>query len=333
MLFLMTAYVVFIAVILGVIIPNFSEAVLYTMLTSPWFLVFQQVMVLIFPLGLWLFLRREKLTLPNAKLGGTNIILIIFLCVFLQPLMMLLSGIMSMFFANPVGDVVNTMMEQPMWLLILAIAVTPAICEELVFRGYIQSAYKNRSFKKAALINGLFFGIIHMNMQQFPYAFAMGIIFAYMVHYTRSIRAGILAHFLINASQITLAVAVSRYVAEINNAAEVPDVLPGALDAYGLYAPAEYLTRLEQLTALVSVGFIALMATPFVIILFRVFISHNRQRNIKADMEQALGAELTEPAAEELLETNQEPQGMKFRLLKHIDPFMIAVVIVFILLL
>ncbi|MCL2215665.1 MAG: CPBP family intramembrane metalloprotease [Defluviitaleaceae bacterium] len=306
MLFLLFFRVIFILTFGLVVIPAISPGVARTVFGSPWFIIFQQVMVFILPLGIWLFLTKEKLTeyVPNMKLGKINIIFIFFLSIFLQPIMMLLSGISGLFFPNQVGAMVGGMAAQPLWLMLLALAVTPAICEEIVFRGYIQSAYRNLPFTVSALLNGLFFAMIHLSLQQFLYAFAMGVIFAYMVHYSRSIRAGILMHFIMNASQISLARLVRISVPE------------------SLAAPPQRISFAEQLHALMGMGVIALVAAPCVVILFRSFLSHNRQRNIEYDMQKEIWQEPIESSAEA-----EASNPTRFR---YIDPFIPAVVALYV---
>jgi membrane protease YdiL (CAAX protease family) len=53
-------------------------------------------------------------------------------------------------------------------LSVLALAVTPAICEELFFRGYIQKSFAlNLSPRKAILISGIVFALFHMEWFNF----------------------------------------------------------------------------------------------------------------------------------------------------------------------
>lgn len=54
-------------------------------------------------------------------------------------------------------------------------------------------------------MDGLIFGIIHMNPNQFVYAFAMGTLFAYVVYITNSIFASMICHFLFNGTSTSLA--------------------------------------------------------------------------------------------------------------------------------
>ena len=224
-------------------------------MASPWFLIVYQLIIFMIPLTLWLLLRKERFkpNMPNWKLGGKNILLITALSFLLQPAMMMLSAISSMFFPNTVSEMIYGFTHYPILLTIVAIAVTPAICEEVVFRGYIQSRQRG-SIKKIALLNGLFFAIIHFNLQQFAYAFAMGIIFAYFVYYSRSIWAGILPHFIINAAQATL----GRWAFSIEQVEPVPEP--------------------QMSEVLMGLGIVVLVLLPVVIILFRLFVRHNRWR-------------------------------------------------------
>ena len=354
MLFLIIYFITFFLVISLIVFPLLNHLlydhgfVTAEVISSPWFLIFQQIMTLLVPLGIWLLIHKEKLSvhLPNMKLGSVNILIIVFLSIFIQPAMMLISGISGLFFPNEIAGLVGGMAVHPYWLLLLAVAVTPAICEEIVFRGYLQSAYSDRPFKKAALLNGLFFAIIHLNAQQFLYAFAMGVIFAYVVHYTRSIRAGILSHFIINGSQVSLmrlASWLEGFALEIGELAGV--------DTTEIATQAEMIaytgvTFEMQIQAIASIGIIALFTTPCAAIIFRTFISHNRQRNMQYDMRQLFGKKSveTETADNETVSEIQIPEievpatalsddtppFTPYRPRPKYDPFAIAVVVIFI---
>jgi len=305
---------------------------------SPWgIIIFPQMIGLMLPLVIWLTFKRESIHqhMPMVKLGSTNIILIIFMSIFLQPLMMLISGISGLFTPNLVGDAVGGMVRQyPWWLLMLAIAVTPSIIEEILFRGYIQSVYKDRPFRRAAIINGLFFGIMHINLQQFFYAFVMGIIFAYMVHYTRSVVAGMLSHFIMNGIQVTLIyfsmqMPISEYLHESN--AYYNDGYNASMFAIS-----------DEFLGILSIGVIALIATPCAYVLFRAFRTYNRQRNVKYDLQEAfnntnnsISAKTEGSLAEFIKALPTEPEETsKFKhFLSQIDPFAIAAVVIFVILL
>ena len=310
-----------------------DEILFFNIATSPWFTIFGQLIGLLLPLLIWLALKRDKLSnhFPRMKLDSTNIILIIFMSIFLQPAMMFVSGFTSLFFNNTVSEFLGEMTQHPLWLLLLAVAVTPSIVEEILFRGYIQSAYssdKSRPFRSIALINGLFFAIIHFNLQQFSYAFIMGIIFAYMVYYTRNVWSGILAHFIMNGTQVTMFYLLTR----LTNYLPPPETtIATEQPLYPIYIPAEVMV-------VIVMGFIALIATPCAYVLYLNFRTHNRQRNIEHDMKQALQSKTdfnnnTETTMQPIVildKFTQESETTETSKPLIINPFTIAVVVLFI---
>ena len=75
------------------------------------------------------------------------------------------------------------------------------IIEELMFRGIIYNELKNKySNMKSILIATIFFAVIHMNIIQILYAFALGFILIFVYEKYKNIKAPIILHM---ASNIT----------------------------------------------------------------------------------------------------------------------------------
>ncbi len=97
-----------------------------------------------------------------------------------------------------------------LWLLFL-VAVTPAICEEVVFRGVLLSGSARR-FSPAGVIlfNGAVFGLFHLTPQTafrfLPTAW-LGVLLAYVAWRTRSIWLPMGMHFLNNGVILIFTVA------------------------------------------------------------------------------------------------------------------------------
>lgn len=83
-------------------------------------------------------------------------------------------------------------------VLVLAIAVTPAIFEELFFRKAMIDYMSQYGTKIAWILSSLFFGIIHMNLSQALFAFVAGLIFGGIYLYTKDIKLTMLIHFINN---------------------------------------------------------------------------------------------------------------------------------------
>ena len=84
------------------------------------------------------------------------------------------------------------------FLSIIRIAIIPAIAEEFVFRGAILNLLKPYGKKFAILASSLLFGLLHGNVDQFIFAFLIGLYFAYIAYETESIIPSIIMHFLNN---------------------------------------------------------------------------------------------------------------------------------------
>jgi len=130
----------------------------------------------------------------------------------LHPLTVELQMSLQWFFPKPPPGLAETMelmssKNQPLWLVLLAFAATPALCEELAFRGFLLSGFR-RSGKVglAIALSSLTFGIIHMIPQQVFNAALLGVVLGTICVRSRSLMPCVAFHFVYN----TLAVLHGR---------------------------------------------------------------------------------------------------------------------------
>lgn len=92
------------------------------------------------------------------------------------------------------------------------IALVPAICEELFFRGIVQKfAYSFLKRKWAAiLVSGLLFALLHFTLYEFIPIFLAGMLLAWVYQNTGCIWLNILLHFLNNGLQVVIAYFIIR---------------------------------------------------------------------------------------------------------------------------
>jgi sodium transport system permease protein len=98
-------------------------------------------------------------------------------------------------------------------LSVLAIAVAPGVCEELLFRGLVLHALRGRLGTAAAVVvSALLFGAIHLDfsgsgptLYRVPFAVAVGVGFALLRLRTGSLVPAMLAHALVNATTFAAA--------------------------------------------------------------------------------------------------------------------------------
>lgn len=90
-------------------------------------------------------------------------------------------------------------------LLAVALAMTPGLCEEFMFRGVLLGGLeRSTDTKKAILLSAILFGLAHMNLQQLLVAFVLGLVIGYLYVKTRSIWPGILYHTTHNALMVLM---------------------------------------------------------------------------------------------------------------------------------
>ena len=83
-------------------------------------------------------------------------------------------------------------------LRIIFMAILAPIFEELVFRKVLIDHTRKYGDQIAILFSGLAFGLFHMNLYQFFYAFALGMFFAYIYTKTSDIKYTIIMHMVFN---------------------------------------------------------------------------------------------------------------------------------------
>lgn len=176
------------------------------------YLVLPQILLLILPTIIYFIItkRSVKDTLRLNKIGVKSIVIVIGIGFLAQPIAMFLSLITQFVFPNRISQVVSSLNSIPLIIRLGVIALTPAICEEVTMRGVVLAGYENVSIKKSAIMTGMFFGMLHLDGNQLLYAFAIGVIFAYLVRITNSIFASMICHFTINGSQVVISDLASK---------------------------------------------------------------------------------------------------------------------------
>lgn len=120
---------------------------------------------------------------------------------------------------------INSVMDGA--IVIAVVAITPAVCEEVMFRGYIQKSFelKYKPFF-GALITAIFFGLYHFN----PYAFLpltlLGFYLGYAVYKSDSILVPIILHFINNLSAVVLFLVFGKSELEQSKAITSAELTP-----------------------------------------------------------------------------------------------------------
>ncbi|MDF2615109.1 MAG: ABC-type transport system, permease [Clostridia bacterium] len=89
--------------------------------------------------------------------------------------------------------------ESNLFLSLIVVAVLPAICEEVFYRGFLVTAFKGKeSNKRAIILSSILFGLMHIDFIRVIPTAILGLTLAYAVCKTGSIIIPMMMHFLNN---------------------------------------------------------------------------------------------------------------------------------------
>jgi sodium transport system permease protein len=91
-------------------------------------------------------------------------------------------------------------------LNLLLVAATPAVCEEVLFRGVVLRGLATRLAPSAAIVlTGVLFGLFHLDIWRLLPSTVLGILLSWVALETRSLVPSMIIHFCNNAVLVTLA--------------------------------------------------------------------------------------------------------------------------------
>jgi len=115
----------------------------------------------------------------------------------------------------------NLLMADNLPVMIVIMAVFPAICEEVVFRGVTYYTFERFGTARIAiLLSGIIFGLFHIDPIRIPITIGMGIALAYACWRSKSIFVPMLMHFCNNAYSAVISALSSQLTSELTEEAE-----------------------------------------------------------------------------------------------------------------
>jgi membrane protease YdiL (CAAX protease family) len=159
------------------------------------------------------------------------------------------------------GEVAD-FMSKGMLISILLVAVTPAICEELLFRGMIQRGIERLGPGWGIFLSGLLFGLFHFDFQRLAAQALIGFIAAYAVYRTGSIVNGMILHFMNNAMLTLLA----NYAAKSNPGGGTQIVTDPFATAEFIQLAQQYGMTLDQLLGVMAIVLAVILAASVLVI-------------------------------------------------------------------
>ncbi len=138
----------------------------------------------------------------HEKIKIEEIIIIVIFAWVCMPVSSFLNVVTMLFSDNMVAGSITDLSGNLFIVNVVMIAVLPAVLEELTYRGMFFYGLRGYGVVASAVVSGFLFGINHMNINQFAYAFLLGIVFALMDEVSDSIFASMIMHFVFNFNTV-----------------------------------------------------------------------------------------------------------------------------------
>lgn len=190
------------------------------------FQMLSTLFIFLLPVAGWLWIRKKSWgeTMRFGRLKGPLLLLALIFPIVATPLVMSLSALNELLplpeWALALERSAETAVEQMLavsdWATLLfnllVVAVVPAVCEEIFFRGAIQPIFCRVAGNShlGIWITALIFSLIHMQLEGLLPRLALGALLGYMYHYSRSLSMPILAHGMNNALGVLSYFAATR---------------------------------------------------------------------------------------------------------------------------
>lgn len=180
-------------------------------------LMFTQLLIMV-PSFVFLLVFKCDLSqwVPFKKLRPGTIALTVLFTFLTMPLISLINVFSQLFTTNTAIEMSGDFMDMPVVMTVFMVGFFGPFCEEFTFRGIIFGGLRKHGFVfAAAVVSGLYFGLMHLNLNQFSYALVLGVIFALLVEATGSIWGSVIAHAVINTWNVLLMILMDKAGSEM----------------------------------------------------------------------------------------------------------------------
>lgn len=109
------------------------------------------------------------------------------------------TGLIGSLTGRPPAPLVDEMMNAlPLSIELVCVCGLGPLCEELLFRGLLAGRLARYGQAPGAFVSALLFGLYHANLEQFFYAFLLGLLLAYVYYRTGMLRFPVALHMVMN---------------------------------------------------------------------------------------------------------------------------------------
>ena len=235
------------------------------MATSPWAMwlgTFSPMYLIGIPTGLWMMRKLPAEAPQESRLDKKNFLIFFVIGLFLMYagnfMGIFLSGFLS---GGTAENSLDTYAMDNHPLKVLFMVVLAPLLEEYVCRKAIIDRTRRYGEKVAVMLSAVIFALMHQNLFQFFYAFALGLVFAYIYVRTGRLRYPVILHAIYNFMGSVIAPWILT-LTSTDALTKVPNGSPEMLaDAYAKMLPGLLLAGLYAMVLITGAiaGFVLLL--------------------------------------------------------------------------
>lgn len=246
---------------LSIIILNLGASVAVSMLDAGGVkmgtmvtLLFTQLLILV-PSLVFLLIFRCDISewVPFKKLRPGTVALVVLFSFLVMPFISLINVVSQLFTENEVMGMSESFLEIPSVIIIAIVGFIGPFCEEFTFRGIMFGGLRKSGYVfAAAVVSSLYFGLMHLNLNQMCYALVMGVIFSMLVEATGSIWGSVLCHAVINTWNMLKLLVMDKIYADLGQ--DLMDLAQETIDMDMKVSMIGFLVGVSAVTTLIAAG-------------------------------------------------------------------------------
>lgn len=186
---------------------------LITSSTGMWISTFAPLYLIAIPAGLLLFRLIPASEPKTCKISAKSFLSFVPMIMFVSYAGNIIGNLLSALLSGGMAD--NALLDYALDnhpLKVVVMVILAPLLEEYVFRKQLIDRTRCYGEKTAVLLSGFAFGLFHMNLFQFFYAFAGGCLMAYLYVRTGRLRYPVILHSIVNFMGSVLAPAILSLV-------------------------------------------------------------------------------------------------------------------------
>ncbi len=200
-----TAHVILVLILIAQNVLSFGIEISGIRLSTTLAMILSQLTILL-PFIIYCIVKKKNplKIIRFKKIPITSAILCVVIAICSYPVVVCLNLLSMLFVENAMVNVMTDVMSKGLVFSMLLMALMPAIVEETIFRGVVYNTYSKRRPLLGVFLSAFLFGLMHMNFNQMPYAFFLGIVMALLMEACDSVVAPMIFHFTLNGSSTLL---------------------------------------------------------------------------------------------------------------------------------